>query len=148
MKNLGLGFDLGKKMNRTQDCELVNGLRFTRPGGRAPVLRGRTAAGEDREAPPECRQSSATTAGVSQGREDRRSKTGHCRSLARRRGFRTGVAAAAARRRRRRAAPCGGRAQRSALATLVSGVYTRLICPSTLGASVMFLVGGLLPGEP
>ena len=57
MKNLGLGFDLGKKMNRTQDCELVNGLSFTRPGGRAPVLRvrGRTAAGEDREALPECR---------------------------------------------------------------------------------------------
>jgi len=129
MKNLGLGFDLGKKMNRTQDCELVNGLSFTRPGGRAPVLRGRTAAGEDREAPPECRQSSATTAGVSQGREDRRSKTGHCRSLARRRGFRTGVAAAAP------AAVC------SALRRPLSGVYTRLICPSTLGASVMFLVG-------
>lgn len=96
MKNLGLGFDLGKKMNRTQDCELVNGLSFTRSGGRAPVLRGRTTAGEGWEALPECRQSSATTAGVSQGREDRRSKTGH---------------------------------------------YTRLICPSTLGASVMFLVG-------
>jgi len=131
MKNLGLGFDLGKKMNRTQDCELVNGLSFTRPGGRAPVLRGRTAAGEDREALPECRQSSATTAGVSQGREDRRSKTGHCRSLARRRGFRTGVAAAA---------PAAvGRC--AALNACNSGVYTRLICPSTLGASVMFLVG-------
>jgi len=136
MKNLGLGFDLGKKMNRTQDCELVNGLSFTRPGGRAPVLRGRTAAGEDREALPECRQSSATTAGVSQGREDRRSKTGHCRSLARRRGFWTGVAAAAP------AAVCSAlRRPRAALNACNSGVYTRLICPSTLGASVMFLVG-------
>ena len=119
MKNLGLGFDLGKKMNRTQDCELVSGLSFTRPGGRAPVLRGRTAAGEDREALPECRQSSATTAGVSQGREDRRSKTGHCRSLARRRGFRTGVAAAAP------AAVCSAlRRPRAALSACNSGLWS------------------------
>jgi len=144
MKNLGLGFDLGKKMNRTQDCELVNGLSFTRPGGRAPVLRGRTATGEDREALPECWQSSATTAGVSQGREDRRSKTGHCRSLARRRGFRTGVAAAAP------AAACSAlRRPRAALSACNTGVYTCLICPSSRPLWCLRDVpGGLLPGEP
>ena len=129
MKNLGLGFDLGKKMNRTQDCELVSGLSFTRPGGRAPVLRGRTAAGEDREALPECRQSSATTAGVSQGREDRRSKTGHCRSLARRRGFRTGVAAA-----------------RSAQRLQLWSLYASDL--SVHSGCLRDVPGGLLPGEP
>jgi len=144
MKNLGLGFDLGKKMNRTQDCELVNGLSFTRPGGRAPVLRGRTAAGEDREALPECRQSSATTAGVSQGREDRRSKTGHCRSLARRRGFRTGVAAAAP------AAACSAlRRPRAALSACNSGLWSLYASDLSVHSGCLRDVpGGLLPGEP
>ena len=144
MKNLGLGFDLGKKMNRTQDCELVNGLSFTRPGGRAPVLRGRTAAGEDREVLSECRQSSATTAGVSQGREDRRSKTGHCRRLARRRGFRTGVAAAAP--------AAGGGVQRPAAAARSAqrlqlwSLYASDL--SVHSGCLRDVPGGLLPGEP